>query len=362
MNQAIGPFPRRGGRAAFGMMLVWMLLAPVAEAQWYYPGGYGSYGWGGWGADPASGYMAGLGAYARGEGVYEVQDAKARAINLDTMLKWNKALRERQRELRDEQQQRDAQREAERSARAAEQRLEDGSTLNDLLARIYDFDPGATQSTRAGASIGASAIREIPFEWDTEAITLCIDQLTARSALPSSLDAPRFVNERNALRQAVESALKEEAKGDVSPATQQRLASAIAAFRAKFVKEIPDFDPSYLEAEQYFITLASLTRMLNDPSMKKILSELSAVKDVPVGELIAFMHAYNLRFGPATTPRQVQIYRTLVRLLTDVRNDVRVEPAPETTARPDRQALPSAAKDAFKGMKWKHLETQAQQP
>jgi hypothetical protein len=362
MTRLTIPTSRRGLRAAFGAMLGVVLLAPAADAQWYYPRGYGGYGWGGWGADPASGYMAGLGSYARGQGVYEVEDAKARAINLDTMIKWNKALRERQKALRAEQRKEDAQRAAERDARATEQSIEDGTTLNDLLARIYDFDPAAAKATRAGAVIGADAVREIPFSWDTEAITVCIDQMTATDALPSSLAAQRFVNERNALRQAVDAALKEEAKGDVSPAAKKRVASAITAFRAKFTKEVPDFDASYMEAEQYFITLGSLTRMLNDPSMRKILAQLSAKKDVPVGDLIAFMHSYNLRFAPATTARQIEIYRGLVGLFKQVAEQVTAEAAPAAGGDRDGKRLQSAAKDAFRGMSWKHLDAQNQEP
>jgi len=358
MNRRGGPTTRRGLGVVLGLILGWG-LTPTADAQWYYPGGYGGYGWGGWGADPASGYMAGLGSYARGQGVYEVQDAKAQAINLETMLKWNKALRARQREVRAEQDKEDAQRGADLNARATRQALEDGTTLNNLLAQIYDFDPGAVKSTRARTVLGSNAIREIPFAWDTEAITICIDQMTGQGGLPASLTDARFLDERNALREAVEATIKEDAKGNVSPATKKRLLKAIEAFRARFVKTVPDFDTSYPDAEQYFITLGSLTRLLHDQSMQKILAELGTTKEVPVGELIAFMHSYNLRFAPTTTDRQVEIYRGLAQLLTQVLNDVSVAPAPAPpTPDPDGKGLQSAAKAAFKGMGWKHLDAQ----
>lgn len=363
MNQRGGPTIRQGLVAMFGLILGWGLLAPAANAQWYYPGGYGGYGWGGWNAsDPAAGYMAGLGSYARGQGVYEVEDAKAQAINLDTMLKWNKALRARQRAMRKEQDQEDAQRAADLGARAKQQALEDGTTLNTLLSQIYDFDPGATKSTRARTPIGANAIREIPFAWDTEAITICIDQMTAKGGLPASLSDERFVEERNALREAVDATIKEDAKGNVSAATKKRLTKAIEAFRAKFVKTVPDFDTSYSDAEQYFVTLASLTRLLQDPSMQKILAQLGTAKEVRIGELIAFMHSYNLRFGATTTDRQVEIYRGLVELLTQVLNDVTVPSPPTPMVDRDGKQLQSAAKDAFKGMDWKHLNAHGQEP
>ena len=50
-----------------------------------YPGGYGGFGMSQWGADPSAGYMAGLGSFARGQGAYQLDKAKADAINDDTL-------------------------------------------------------------------------------------------------------------------------------------------------------------------------------------------------------------------------------------------------------------------------------------
>jgi hypothetical protein len=90
---------------AISLTLGLNLLASNATAQWGYPGGYGNYGMSRWGQDPAAGYMAGLGSFARGQGSYQLDKAKADAINVDTMAKWNKALRARQLALRQEKQQ-----------------------------------------------------------------------------------------------------------------------------------------------------------------------------------------------------------------------------------------------------------------
>jgi glycosyltransferase involved in cell wall biosynthesis len=56
--------------------------------------------------------MAGLGSYARGQGVYQLEKAKADAINVETMAKWNKALRARQLALREDKQREAAKQEA----------------------------------------------------------------------------------------------------------------------------------------------------------------------------------------------------------------------------------------------------------
>ena len=174
---------------AFGLVA----LPQIANAQYGYPGGYGRYGYGFGGVnianDPASGFMAGLGTYARDKGVYQV-DAQAQSINLDTMLKWNTALRARQSELR-AQQLKDANRqEAERQNRVARYDLESGTTLNNLLLQILQFDPSVVKSAQAKAQLTPAVLHEIPFEWDTEAITICLDQSTGKDSLPVELQNP----------------------------------------------------------------------------------------------------------------------------------------------------------------------------
>ena len=206
------------------------------QAQWLYPGGYGGYGMSQWGADPGAGFMAGLGSYARGQGVYQQDKAKADAINVDTMIKWNKALRARQKALREEKRKKATKEEAAREVRAERLELRDGTTLNDILLQIFDTDPGGAQSGRAKNVISASAIREIPFEWDSEAVTFCIDQMTADDALPPLLMRPTYVDERSAVHTAVQVALDEDAKGKVSTATAKRIAEAVSRFRAQVLE------------------------------------------------------------------------------------------------------------------------------
>jgi hypothetical protein len=344
-----------------GLALGGLAAAPCANAQWGYPRGYGGYGMSRWGADPGAGYMAGLGAYARGQGVYQLDKAKADAINADTMIKWNKALRARQLALREDQRKEAAQREAQRQERAAELRLENGSTLNDLLFQILDVDPGVVRSARARAPLSPSALKEIPFEWNSEAITLCIDQMTGASALPSLLMDDRFAPQRTALKAAVESALKEDAQGSVSLATRKKLDDAVAKLRTEFLKNNAEFQLGYQESIDYLTTMASLSRLLNDPSMHAFLAQLDNGQERTVGDLIAFMNAYNLRFGPATTDRQIEIYTRLAPTLKAVRDAAGAEGAPRSE--PDRtgEGLQSAAKAAFKGMSWDHLEAHARE-
>ena len=101
--------------------------------------------------------------------------------------------------------------------------------------------------------------------------------------------------------------------------------------------------------------------MLNDPSMKMFLEKLENNEERTVGNLVAFMNSYNLRFGPATSDRQIQIYTMLVPILTAIRDQVKT--VEYTPSAPDRtgEGLKAAAKEAFKPMKWDQLEAHARE-
>lgn len=346
-------------RVVCGLAVVVGVLGEVrpAEAQWRrYPRGYGRYGWGGFAQDPASGYMAGLGSFARGEGAYEVQHAQAQSLNEQTAVRWNQELRARQQELQAERAKKAARDRVATDARLVRDYLENGTTLNQLLYRIASFDPLAIRAARVGAPLSAQAIREIPFEWDSEAISLCLDQMLGRGELPESLASEELAPERQALSKAVQKAIAEDRTGDVSPAAAKAVSSAVNALHAKYESKVSTLEPSYSDGEVVLTTLGSLTRLLNDPGMKKALAELEQMKEVSVGKLVAFMQAFNLRFGPATTPDQVALYAELGRLLPQVLEQLSKSPPPDAPPSASKSDMPSAAREAFKGMNWKDLE------
>jgi hypothetical protein len=353
---------RRFTAIAIGFLFIAHLATSDAHAQFGYPMGYGGYGMSQWGANPASGFMAGLGAYARGKGVYELNKAQADAINVKTMEEWNKALRARQIQLQLDKERKAAQDDAARAARVENILLRNGTTLNRLLHEILDSEPGVTRASRTQAPISTEAILEIPFEWDSEAISMCIDQMMAKDALPDILMRPTYSEDRQALESAVKPALAEDVKGTVSMATRKNLDEAISKFRAKFLKTASDFEAGYYDGLEYFTTMASLSRLLNDPSMKAFLDSLEKGQERTVGQLIAFMNSYNVRFGPATTDRQVEIYHMLVPELTRMRDAAvatRVGPTPPDAS---GEKLRAAAKNAFKGMPWDQLEAHGRTP
>jgi hypothetical protein len=342
-----------------GLSIGVSFLASDAQAQFFFPDGYGHFGMSQWGANPSAGYMAGLGEFARGQGAYLLDKAKADAINVETMAKWNKALHARQQAIREEQA-----KEAERRAEARKERVErmnlrDGITLNRLLAQIFDIDPTAVKSGKASAPISMRAIKEIPFEQDSEAISLCLDEMTNTNELPAPLLAPQYADERDALHNAVHAALEEDTKGSVSKEAIKRINEAVASFRSKFVKNASKLERGYDDALNYFTTTASLGRMLSDSGMRKFLEKLENNDQRAIGDLIAFMDAYNLRFGRATTERQLDIYNRLVPVLTEVRDSVKTAEYRPSSPDQTSTALKAAAKEAFAPMTWENLEAHA---
>lgn len=354
---------RRGLGLAIGMTVL-AAVAGEARAQWGYPGGYGRYGWGGWGGtianDPAAGYMAGLGQYARGQGAYEVQKAQADSINVDTMLKWNKALRERQRELRKEQLAADARKTARDRILERAEMIENGTSLNVLLDQILEFSAGSAKAYASQTPLSPAVIRDIPFESQSEAITVSLDQLTTAEAWPDELKADRLREKRQAVEAAADAAVAEDAKGDVSRKATERLNKAVAALRAEYVKSANNDTVEYAEADAYLKTLAGLSGLLHNPHFREIVAQLENYKGGDVGDLIAFMHAFNLRFGPAATDRQKEMYRRLYPMLLAVLNETGGSPENfKDNTDPTGKPLHNAARDAFKNMEWKNLDPQA---
>ena len=228
-----------------------------------------------------------------------------------------------------------------------------------MLAQILDIDPAGLKSGRANAPISAAAIREIPFEWDSEAVTFCLDEMTGEGAIPTPLMAPTYAEERHALHAAIQSALEEDRKGTVSMATVRRINEVIARFRSKFMKNSMETDLGHEDALTYFTTMASLSRLLHDPSTKDFLAKLGDDQETNVGDLLGFMNSHNLRFGPATTERQIELYARLVPNLTAIRDQVKTEEYAPTPPARNGEGLKAAAKNVFKPMPWDQLEAHA---
>jgi hypothetical protein len=371
-------------RRLFILSVVGLLASgPVdARAQYGYPSGYGGYGWGGWGSTPQSSLARGLGYFNMGRGAYNEQTAVARSINTDTVMRWNqyayqshvtasnsyrarllarrtsinRARAETQEQLRDNPSNRD---------------ITDGDALNLLLG---DLTNAANSSTRRITTpLRHELIPEIPFAYASEGITICLDHMTMNEQWPLALRVEDFKPEREGLRKAVQVALEEDKKGDLEPATVEAVQAAVDRFRLKFEKLVPQSSPDYIPAHDTIKAMAGLTKMLYSPKVEEILAELEDYQGTTLGDLLSFMQAFNLRFAPANSFRQRQIYLKLYPMLAEQAygpsGSSSVGQAARAVEGAGSQAvgsaedlgtkavdgLKSAAVDFFKGMEWKHL-------
>ncbi len=113
--------------------------------------------------------------------------------------------------------------------------------------------------------------------------------------------------------------------------------------------------PDHLQATSYVKGLAGFSKMLEKPNVDAILADLSKVKDTTAGNLIAFMHTYNLRFGPSTTPEVRRAYGQLYGALRATRDKLLGRPGEQPIARATGVPDASAAGQIFQGIDDKHL-------
>jgi len=328
-----------------------------ARAQFgygYYPGGYGGYGWGGWGTGTAEGNIArGLGAYNVGAGVYNQDTAVANSINTDTVMKWNEYWYQSQVQANRRERQRLAQREKRDAAYAdtlhnrllknpSPEDIASGNALDALLVQLSDPRIHSSALREAKDKIPGRVIRAIPFVNASEAVTISLDQLTAETGWPTVLRDPLFAEERKAYSEAIDKALKEDHEGDLTPETIAHVRNALTLLRAKLEANPPADVAGRREADNYIRTLIGMTRMLDRPDVEKIIAELDQTKETTLGHLLGFMHAFNLRFGRATTPEQRAAYETLYpalaahrdRMMRAIKDDKGADARKDTTSSP----------------------------
>jgi hypothetical protein len=220
--------------------------------------------------------------------------------------------------------------------------------------------------------LSQTLIREIPFEYASEGITFSLHELSADDGWPPALREPEFADLKKGLHNAMEAAIAEDVKGELTPSTIRKASDALEALRAQFEKSVPQTSPDYYPARDHLKGLAGLIRMLHSPAFDEVLASLKQAPNTTVGDLLGFMHAYNLRFGVATNRRQVRLYQELYPILLaapktlkddsadDYKTVARANPAEGAPATPPAPspgaALGKAASSFFRPMNEKDLK------
>lgn len=318
-------------RVAPVLLLAVAMTGQSARAQW----NYGGWGWGGWGGGqtPAGAYLNGMGRYAMGAGIYNYDTALATQINAQTFMQLNDYMatvaheaafmhhaRVHQEFLKDKtlydkhiQDLRD---------NPTPQQIENGDALNQAVRDLSDPRLGSSALRAANAPVAATDIAEVPFENSTERVTIMLDQLRSAFKWPEVFEDPRFANDKRTFDDVVTKMRKEDEEGEVSPQTLAEARALIRNIRAK-LNEQPLKDPNdQREAERFINAYTALIGLLNKPDTRAALAELRKVKNTSMGNLLGFMHAYNLRFAPAKTLKEKQAYHRLYETLDQTRDQI----------------------------------------
>jgi hypothetical protein len=360
----------RGFRLILAALALLAVAAPGAHAQYYYPygAGWAGGGFGGFGGTIDGELARGLGAFAAGEGTYNIDTAQANAINANTLMGINqylylssleagareRALIARRKALVDKSQTNIQQLAEQIRTNPTEADVESGAALNAILDQLSHPSIMTGSSLRmANAKIDAKLIRKIPFRDYTDAITIALDQLTDEKSWPLPLRDPAFDAERKAYIKAVDDALEQDKEGDLTEASIRKVRATIADLSKRVTEVIPPSRKAeHLEATHYIKGLAGFSRMLEKANVEQVLAELEKLETTSAGNLIAFMHSYNLRFAPAGTPGQKDAYRQLFPIMVATRDKLIGRPG-EASAPGNVQPVPPTA--YFQGIDEKHL-------
>ncbi len=309
-----------------------------------YGGGYGGYGgFGGWGYGGTSALGdidRGEGQLAAGIGAFDVEAAQAGSINTDTVMRWNQYLYasrvEAQKRYNASKTRRLNLDKAHYEAHQAQIRdkpsevdIDSGDALNAILDQLTDPKLMKGSSMRlANGTLSAQSVKDIPFRDETDAITLSLDKLTDDKSWPLPLRSDNFKAEREAYTKSIDDAMEEDKDdGSLKPETIKKVRDAVSRLYQKVADTIPKTQqPDHLQAMNYLKGLAGLSKMLEKPNVEGVIAELEKVKNTSVGNLISFMHAYNLRFAPAETPKSRAVYRDLYPMMAEAREKIAGKP------------------------------------
>jgi hypothetical protein len=316
-----------------GLLVILWISGREARAQW----GYGGWGWSGWGATtPAGSALQGAGQYAMGAGVYNLDTAQARSINADTAMRWNQYAYESSLEAsrryaarkQAETQKNDALYDAhqKRLRENPEQReIENGDALNAAVSDLNDPRLGSSAVRAANDPVPASVIAQVPFVYASERVTIMLDRIRESIKWPEAFSGEQFAKAQGKFDDLRARLRKESEDGEVSPKALQDAKRFVSDLRAKVDTEPLKSSVHHTDAVTFVTACESVLDLLEKPNIGPALLELRKVTDTTIGNLLGFMHTFNLRFGPAKTPKQRQAYQNLYGILDHTRRTVLAE-------------------------------------
>ena len=202
--------------------------------------------------------------------------------------------------------------------------IENGDALNVAVEDLSDPRLGRSALRAARIPVPASLVATIPFVYASERITLMLDDLRSSVKWPEVFDEPRFVDDKKTFDDLV-ARIRASDEGEIPPRLIREARGFVDGLRAKVQAE-PLKNPDHQkEALRFLTACTSLLGLLERPNIGPAILELRKIQDTMVGNLLGFMHVYNLRFGAATTAEQRQAYQQLFAILDQTRDQILAE-------------------------------------
>jgi hypothetical protein len=320
----------RSLRVALGLLSILLIMSPSARAQW----GYGGWGWGGWGANtPQGAALQGAGQFAAGAGMYNLSTAQAASINADTAMRWNQYVYLSNEEAtRRYTTRRNAEIAKNRALYDAHQRhlrenpeareVENGDALNAALTDLNDPRLSLSAVSAANAPVPSSVIAEIPFLYASERVTIILDQIRESIKWPDVFKGERFATTQATFDELRKRLREESEAGEVSAKALKDARQYVSDLRSQLETQPLQLTIDQEAAMTFLTSCSSLLDLLEKPDIGPAILELRKVTDTQVANLLGFMHAFNLRFGPAKTVPQRQAYRHLWPILDQTRREI----------------------------------------
>jgi len=310
-----------------------------------------------------------MGVYAAGAGVYNENTAVARSINTDTTMRFNEYMYQSSQVAARQHHQMLMQDKA-ANIGAYDQinaRIRNnpdshdifmGDALNSAVEEIED--PRAYNRTFSGAKvkIGGEMIRDIPFRYAPGCITVSIHQLT-QGPPPPALMTSDFDLDRAAFKSLGQEIHKDLDVGEKpKPETVKKALAVINTAEAKADKILPRNTKDRNDVDKYLKSLHGLIGMLETPSLEILLAGVEKHPEATLGDLLAFMSSFNLRFGEAKTQPQRALYTVLYPMLVALRNEC----AQALAGAPALNPQSNAVGEFFSGMDYQDLRKKAPPP
>jgi hypothetical protein len=340
-------------RIAVGLLAIVSMAGRDASAQW----GFDGWGWMGWGVGtPEGAALQGAGQFAMGAGIYNLKTAQAEAINADTAMRFNDYVADVTRESARIHAARKNEQIAKNRAlyNKQQQQLRDNPTRRDielgdaLNAAVEDLnDPriGSAAIRATKAHVPASLIADVPFLVASERITFMMDNLRSTTKWSDVFEGGRFDGEKKKFDDLVARLREQAYDGDLSPTILSEARGFLNDLRSKLDAQ-PLADPNHQKEALRFVTACSaMVTLLEKPNIRPAILELRNIQDTMLSNLLGFMSAYNLRFGPAREPNQRRAYAQLWEILDQTRDQILAEAKLDTKSLPPSD--PKSATDFF---------------